>query len=325
MKHNNSDYKKTFYYWPFIENNVIVATLKYPNSLVDYIENLIFDVIEKRNLIEKRIVFLVDNLWTKQLLQSLLLCRKVIDNDNNILNTTNQITIVEITNDFDNVIYKSIGGNINEIIYEADTFILIDFNVLMNDSNELLERLRVYWKNKLWIGVGLNNEKDTIRLLSFGEEYINYLPDSPETFEGFVNEDVLKGIENILVSLGDNEDSGIFSKHFYGEIFTEENDYTLAIGTSDLVECEYEEEDGENDENYGDDEKSFCVAILITKYKLELSIELQDYDWDGTVYLNYKIDFESDIYEEGDIGKIDDLVEEICERINSQKINVRLS
>ena len=94
MKHNNSDYKKTFYYEQLTENNVIVATLKYPDSLVDYIENLIFDVIEKRNLIEKRIVFLVDNLWTKQLLQSLLLCRKVIDNDNNILNTTNQFSIV---------------------------------------------------------------------------------------------------------------------------------------------------------------------------------------------------------------------------------------
>ena len=69
MKNNDSDYKKTFFYQSFLENNVVVSTLEYPKALVEYIEQLIYDVVEKRNLQNKKIVFLTDNLWTKQLLK----------------------------------------------------------------------------------------------------------------------------------------------------------------------------------------------------------------------------------------------------------------
>ena len=80
MKHNNSDYKKKFEHQKILQNNEIVATLKEPSAIIEYLENLIFDVIEKRKLKNKRIVLLADNLVTKQLLQSLLVCRKIVDN-----------------------------------------------------------------------------------------------------------------------------------------------------------------------------------------------------------------------------------------------------
>jgi len=297
MKHNNSDYKKTFYYEQLIENNIIAASLINPNSLKDYLENLIFDVIKKRNLNEKRIIFITDNLWTKHLLQSLLLCNKIIDKQNNILNTTNQISIVEITNDFDNLIYKANAGNIsfniNDSICEADTIIFIDFDVLMNDYNELLEQLRNHWKKLLWIGIGVNNEKYRDRHIGIGDELIDYLPDTPITFEGFVNKDLLEGIDSILNSLSHNNDVGIFAKQLNCDIFINENDESiLEIGTS-----EYFEDDSE-DEKEEAEERPFYILIKINRYGLELKIDIQDYNFDGHAIFRYEMSFEDDIWEE---------------------------
>ena len=318
MKHNNSDYKKTFEHQKMLQNNEIVATLKEPSAIIEYLENLIFDVIEKRKLKNKRIVLLADNLVTKQLLQSLLVCRKIVDNKKNIAHSPNQLSIAAITDNFDAVISEAEGGSINEEIFEIDTCILIDFNVLMNRSFPLMEKFRAHWKKSLWLCIAIESNKDTVRFLSLSDELIDYLPESPETFEGFVNKSILKMIDQILFVLSDNDDCIAFSKQLNGDIFNgEEHEYTILIGTNDYVEDEIEEEEEGFD-------KPFFISISITNYRLELSMELQDFNWDGTKYLKYEMDFEYEFNEEGNITEIEDLAEEICDRVNTQKVNVRL-
>ncbi len=328
MKHNNSDYKKTFHYEQLLENKVLVATIAQPSSIIEYLENLIFDVIEKRNLNSKRIILFVNCLVTKQLLQSLLVCRKVIDNHKIIVNSTNQLSIVAVKNDFDTVIHEAAGGSINEEIFETDTCIFLYFNVLMNTSFSLMEQLRHHWKNKLWLCIEIETNKDTMQFLSFEDnELFDYLPERPETFEGFVNKSVLKGIENILDSLGDNDDSGIFSKQLSGEIFNGgKNEYVLEIGTSEYVDNNAEIDEYENEEiDEYENDKPFYVSIKLNNFGLELSMELQDYNMDGTKFLQYEMNFENEIYEEGSVADIEELIEEVVERINSQKVNIRLT
>ncbi len=320
MKNNNSDYKKTFFYQSFLENNVVVSTLEYPKALVEYIELLIYDVVEKRNLKNKKIVFLTDNLWTKQLLKYSLESCKVLKNGV-IHDTKNQIEFVIISDDLDNIIYETISNELSENPCELDTFIFIDFGVIINKSFDILERLRNHWKNTQWIGVEICNKKNQVRIGMLGDEKINYLPSIPETFVGFVNNEVLKGIERILSNISENDDVDEFIDELNGNIFENERDgITINIGTSDYVANNEEE----NEDDYENDSKPFLVTIAINKVGLEFSIEMQDYNMDGITYLNYQMNFEEDINEEGNINDIDDLIEDICERINSGKINTIL-
>ena len=333
MKNNNSDYKKTFFYQSFLENNVVVSTLEYPKALVEYIELLIYDVVEKRNLQNKKIVFLTDNLWTKQLLKYSLQSCKLLKNGF-INDTKNQIAFVIISDDLDDIIFEIISCDINENLCEPDTFILIDFGVIIDESFDILERLRDRWKNTQWIGVEICNEKNQLRIGILDDEKIHYLPNLPETFVGFVNNDVLKGIKRILGTFSKNDDVDEFIDELNGNIFENERDgITINIGTSDYVdnnEDENEDDDDEdddedeNEDDYENDSKPFLVTIAINKIGLEFSIELQDYNMDGITYLNYQMNFEEDINEEGNINDIDDLIEEICERINASKINTSL-
>lgn len=331
MKINNSDYKKTFFYEDLKQTNIVVATLNNNSSLIEYLENLIFDLIEKRHLNDKKIVFLVDNLWTSQFLADLLIIRKVIDDKYIISNTTNFISIIDINSDFKFLMSESSMDISNK---RGDILILIDFDVLMNEFHKQISELRGYYENSLWIGVCINSgEKVSMRYLSLGDkenDVITYLPESPETFNGFVNEYVLKGVEEILDTLGDNEVAGIFSKQLHGEIFNMEENITkvLKIGTSDYFEYFDEEDEVEYKVEHdfeGGFADSFCVTISISKYSLIFSMVLQDYNWDGTNFLNYEFDFETDIYEKADIREINDLVQNACERIKCQNVYIDLS
>ncbi len=331
MKIYNSDYKKTFFYEDLKGNNIVVATLNNNSSLIEYLENLIFDLIEKRHLNEKKIVFLVDNLWISQFLADLLIIRKVIDDKYIISNTTNFISIIDINNDFKFLMSESSIDISNK---RGDILILIDFDVLMYDFHKQISELRGYYENSLWIGVCVkSSEKERIRYLSLGNknDEINYLPESPETFKGFVNEYVLKGVEEVLDALFNNYYKIEFSKQLHGEIFNseEDNQIELQIGTSDYFEHfdfdELDEEHRVGHEYLGNDAKSFCVTISISKYSFELSIALLGYNWDGDKFLNYEFNFEDDIYEKGDIREMEDLVQCACDRIKCGNVYIDLS
>lgn len=321
MKYYNSDYKKTLFYHPLSENNIVVADLKYPGSLIDYIENLIWDLIKKRNLIDKRIVFYTDSLWMKQSFLELLILRGIIDKQYNIKDSTNQISIVSLSEDFDEIIQKSIGGDANDRICECDSIILIDFGVIVKEYYDLIEKLRKHLIESLWIGIEISTKKDCISYPSIEKELIEYLPSCPETFEGFANRDVLNGINQILRSIEHNDDVGVFSKQFNQEIFNNNSECTLEIGTEEYINNESEEEDCEANEF----SKPFNVSIKISTYRLEFSIKLEDYNIEGSAYLNYEMDFENEISEDGDIECIKEMIDELCERIYSERVNIRLS
>jgi hypothetical protein len=244
---NNSAYRKTFYSDPLNDNGIVVASLNSNTSLKQYIEVLIFDLIKKRNLESKIIGLFTSSSAIKSLLHDLLITRSIIDGNGYIFNTTNKLSIVEIKRRGYDSKYEIFHDLYNDDrISEPDTFIFLNFTLLMNDSSiwNTLKDLRESTKETLWIGLDFDHlNTDMTRESDICDTKIEYIPESPETFEGYVDDDILEGIKQILRELELDENSIDFNSLLSGEIFNKENEsYELKIGTRDYIDSEDDED-----------------------------------------------------------------------------------
>lgn len=351
-KHQDS-YLKTFGSKELTQNDISIAAFEHlaKDNIVDFIENLIYDLIQKRELVNKNIVIITDSVTLKEALLGILLARGIFKNEgqvdfssdigggriyhwsdedmkfnenfapntinsdlNNALTITDKTSLKNLKNKSDNLFHLK-----EQFIKKPiDTFILIDFEKIRDYDESALEKLRRFYPNTKWVGINTEIEKERPMYLQLNEEIMDIVPEIPETFNGFVNSSVQENIIKILRALGNNQDALAFEEMYKRGVF--ENDNTecqLEIGTQEFIE---NVEDSEADDTGNTNE--FYISLKINRNSLELECQLQDFDWSGTGFANYFMDFEFEIVEKKDIKELDDIVDAICQYISNKQVTV---
>lgn len=349
---NNDSYLKTFGYKDLTKNNISIASFEHlvKEYIVDFIENLIYDLIHKRKLVSKNIVIITDSIGFKEALLGKLLDRGVFKNEaqvdfssdisggriyhwldenmkfnenfapektnidlSNVLTITDKTALRKVNNSAELFELKDLDNH-NPI----DTFILMDFEKIRDYDELALENLRKIYTNTKWVGINTEIEKERPMYIQLNEEIMDIVPEIPETFNGFVNNSVQENIIKVLRALGNNKDALAFEEMYKRGVFENDNiECQIEIGTNEFIENE-EDSEAEDIGNINE----FYISLKINRNSLELECQLQDFDWSGTGFANYLMDFEFEIVEKKDIKELDDIVDVICHYISERQLTV---
>jgi hypothetical protein len=205
-----------------------------------------------------------------------------------------------------------------------DVIIAINFTEISKYDECFFKELKNNNTDSVLIGINISNEFIDEQDLSLDEIEINHVQDEPNSFTNFANDDILNHIKDFVRNFHNRQEiiqlhDIIFYQLSEANIYTE---YIVSFGTSEYIDAEGEEDDddaeGEEEEeivNYNNI-KDFLLKISVSRYELHFYIELQDYDWDGTLYFEYNFNFEDEITEDikGKMLYLEDYMKEVWER-----------
>lgn len=301
----SSRYIKTLYQVDLKDSTPITLSLMPEDDLIRFLRDLITDLIQRRNIEKERILIITDTAWLKHAI-------------NTCLETTFTTQMDHLFHNRTILVCDTQSEQFKENNDQFSVCIVLNYIQISENVPELLDNFIENNPNTLFIGINDQacNGNLSEPLLGAGVREVSY---DPISFEPFLKRDILVWIKNLFINYNNyHEITKSYDIIFGGlEELNEESSFSISIGTSSYDLINKTENTNEEYQEYNDIQE-FLITISFSKYELNFSVELQDFDWNGTAFYGYTLNIAEKIDDpiSNDENKFEEIMDEVKDRLN---------